>query len=121
MILFSNSLHLLQHKKDEIKGFLYKMAKEVKFFSKGLYYKRYFVLNFHTQYLCIQDDIVSKKIVKIPFQRLLYIDAVQSHDPKVSKVSCPWKYSFALMTTDRKYFLFARTDEERFLWMSSFY
>ena len=34
-----------QHKKDEVKGNLYKMAKEVKFFSFSLYYNRYFVLN----------------------------------------------------------------------------
>ena len=36
---------LSQHRKDEVKGHLYKMAKEVKFFSFSLYYKRYFVLN----------------------------------------------------------------------------
>ena len=52
------------------------MAKEVKFFSKGLYYKRYFVLNKNANFLCVQDDIVSKKIMKIPFSRLLYIDAI---------------------------------------------
>ena len=34
-----------QHKKEEVKGELYKMAKEVKFFSLSLYYKRYFILN----------------------------------------------------------------------------
>ena len=33
------------HRKEEVRGNLFKMAKEVKFFSFGLYYKRYFILS----------------------------------------------------------------------------
>ena len=32
-----------------------------------------------------------------------------------------WKYSFALQTKERKFFLFARTEEEQFLWLTGFY
>ena len=40
------NLHFLgQHRRDEVKGWLYKMAKEVKFLSTRLYYKRYWILN----------------------------------------------------------------------------
>jgi len=89
------------------------MAKEVKFFSFSLYYKRYFILNTRQSCLVIQDEEVSKKQFKVPFAELLYIDSVQYHSEETkNSVSCDYKYSFALQTKDRKYFLFARNEEE---------
>ena len=70
----------------------------------------------------IQKDEVAKKIDKVPFQDMLFIDSVQYHrDDRSSGVTCEWKYSFGLQTKDRKYFLFSRTEEEQFLWLTSFY
>ena len=98
------------------------MAKEVKFFSFGLYYKRFFILSAADNCLFIQKAEVSKKIEKVPLHELLYIDSVQFHDEKNNNnVSCEWKHSFALQTKDRKFFLFCRTEEEQFLWITSFY
>ena len=64
------------------------MAEEVKFFSIGLYYKRYFILNEATKTLLIQDSIVSKKVKRIPLNQLLYIDQVQNHHSRKQKISC---------------------------------
>lgn len=98
------------------------MAKEVKFFSFSLYYKRYFVLNVKQNCFYIQNEEVAKKVSKVPFQELLYIDSVQHHrEDAKNGVSCDWKYSFALQTKDRKFFLFARNEEEQFLWLTAFY
>ena len=73
------------------------MAKEVKFFSFSLYYKRYFILNAKHQQFIIQNEEISKKVQKIPFNELLYIDSVQFHcDQNNNSVSCDWKYSFAI-------------------------
>ena len=59
---------------------------------------------------------------KIPFNELLYIDSVQFHcDANNNSVSCDWKFSFAVQTKERKYFLFCKTEEEQFLWLTSFY
>ena len=72
--------------------------------------------------MLIQKDEVAKKIEKVPFQEMLFIDSVQYHrDDRSSGVTCEWKYSFGLQTKDRKYFLFSRTEEEQFLWLTSFY
>ena len=80
-----------------MKGYLFKMAKEVKFFSFSLYYKRYFVLNAKQNCFFIQNEEVAKKDSKVPFQELLYIDSVQHHrEDTKNGVSCEWKYSFAL-------------------------
>ena len=57
----------IQHLKNEVKGYLYKMAKEVKFFSFSLYYKRYFVLNAKQNCFLIQNEEVAKKVTKVPF------------------------------------------------------
>jgi len=112
---------LLQHKKDEVKGHLYKMAKEVKFFSFSLYYHRYFILNRKQGVFIVQKEEISKKFTKIPFSELLYIDSIVDHNTKKHAVSCEWKYSFSLQTKDRKFFLFSRTEEELFLWLTSFH
>ena len=65
---------------------------------------------------------MSKKCEKIPFTQLLYIESVQQHcERSQNDVSCDWKFSFALQTKERKYFLFSRTEEEQFLWLTSFY
>ena len=112
----------MQHRKDEVKGYLFKMAKEVKFFSRALYYKRYFILNRKNTSFTIQNEEISKKVIKVPFSELLYIESVQEHSlDKKNDVSCDWKFSFALQTKDRKFFLFARSEEEQFLWLTSFY
>jgi hypothetical protein len=87
----------------------------------------------HHKAFYIQDDIVSKKVVKVPISELLYIDKVIDYSPitlaalsprsrkEIDSVTCKFKYSFTLCTVSRKYTLFARTQEEQFLWMSSFY
>ena len=110
-----------QHKKDEIKGYLFKMAKEVKFFSFALYYKRFFLLSMKQQVFLIQNEEVSKKVIRIPFAQILFIDGITDHRDKKHEVTCEWKFSFSIQTKDRKYFLFARSEEEQFLWLSSFY
>ena len=93
----NSSAALIHHRKDEVKGFLFKMAKEVKFFSLALYYKRYFILNRKSNSFIIQNEEVSKKVIKVPFSELLYIESVQEHSTeKKNDVSCEWKYSFAL-------------------------
>ena len=51
----------------------------------------------------------------------MYIDNVQNHSIKKQNISCNWKYSFALNTAERKYFLFARNEEEQYLWLTAFY
>ena len=79
-----------------MKGELFKMAKEVKFFSLSLYYKRYFILNPKLGALIIQEGAVSKKVHKIPFSELLYIDSIIDHREKKHAVSCDWKFSFSL-------------------------
>ena len=97
------------------------MAEEVKFFSIGLYYKRYFIISSTSKTLSIQDGEISKKVKKIPISSLLYIDNVQNHSTKKQNISCVWKYSFSLNTSERKYFLFARNEEEQYLWLTAFY
>lgn len=53
---------------------------------------------------------------------MLYIESVQDHSSEnETKSSCKWKFSFSLQTKNRKYFLFARTEEEQFLWLTAFY
>ena len=98
------------------------MAKEVKFFSMSLYYQRYFVLNARSGVLCVQKGELAKNVTKIPFSELLYIDSVQFHSPdNRNTVSCKWKHSFSLQTKERKFYLFARNEEEQFLWLTAFY
>jgi hypothetical protein len=50
-----------------------------------------------------------------------FIDSVIDHTQRKKQISCPWKYSFALQTEDRTYHLFAKNEEEQFLWLSAFY
>ena len=55
------------------------MAKEVKFFSLSLYYKRFFSLDAKTKTFVIQNEEISKKSQKVPFNEILYIESVQEH------------------------------------------
>ena len=76
---------------------------------------------------------MSKKVTKIPHAELLYIDKVIDYSPlalaaltprsrtELNSVACKWKYSFTLCTINRKYTMYARSEEEQFLWLSAFY
>lgn len=74
--VFLNIFWLLKHTKDTVQGYLYKMAKEVKFFSFSLYYRRYFILDNNEKCLKIQEGEIAKKFLSVPFSELLYVDSV---------------------------------------------
>jgi len=65
---------------------MFKMAEEVKFFSFGLYYKRFFILNSHNKILYIQEGQVSKKVKSVPKSKMLFIDNVTNHTEVKQKI-----------------------------------
>jgi len=45
------------------------------------------------------------------------VDTIKKYADDATK--CPWKYSFTLTTRFRKFYLFAASEEELFLWLTS--
>ena len=60
-------------------------------------------------------------MLRVPFRHLMYIDSVSNNETSGEHPKCPWKYQFCLETEERKYLLFARNEEEHFLWLTAFY
>lgn len=114
----------MHHSRDKCRGYLYKRGQEVKFFNIKQYHKRYFIISVHQKALYIQENVVSKKVTKIPHSDLLYIDSVYDHTEKglsnldekgrkkVGSVGCKFKFSFTLVAQKRRFILYARTQEE---------
>ena len=47
------SSETMYHCKDKVRGYMYKMAQDIKIFNLSLFYKRYFIINSQTDALYI--------------------------------------------------------------------
>ena len=104
---------------------MFKQAEKSKFFSQR-FYKRYFFLDIHKKQLEIwkfPNQDASEKKTLIKKSSLREVDQVKYYDGRIAKekTSCEWKFKFTLVTKERDFNLFCRTEEEQFLWLSALY
>ena len=118
LIYSSGTLH---HQEYKVSGYLYKKASTSKIFQKSTYYKRYFVISPQYDFVAISDRVVSRGFTKLPLHDITSIRNIKEyHASPTAPNGQRWSHTFELVTKDRVFLLYARTKEERDLWVSGF-
>ena len=134
-----------QFKKYIMEGVLRKTVSAVSVFQRDVFPRRYFIVDFtqaviyitHHQEFGGENMYWNKRLnryVAKPFHQLLEEDekkivlpfrsVIDVHQPSTclpqSVVPKDWEYPFSLHTIDRRYVLFAPSNDERKMWMAGF-
>ena len=104
-----------------MEGWLRKFVEKVKFFQKSVHPKRYFVVDFQSAIMTIKHERDSKDPSDI--KRILFRDILDCYLPKkLNNQAMPkgWEHGMYLQTRERLFFLCAKCEEDRNMWMSGF-
>jgi hypothetical protein len=99
-----------------ISGYLRKLKRDI--FLPGATNKRWFELNFDKKTFSIKEKDDSPN-----YKEIIKFEEIKNYIPIPSKLFfkvCDYKYGFKIKTTNRKYILFAKTDEDIIKWEEGF-
>lgn len=112
---------MCQFRHYQMEGYMKKFVEKVKLFQKTVHPTRYFILDFQTAILTIKHD--HKSTDKSQMKKILFRDILDCYLPLAKPEHKPpkgWEHCLYLRTTERLYFLCARTLDDRNMWMSGF-
>lgn len=108
-----------------MQGYLKKRVQKLKFWQKGEYNKRFFILDFtiaNIQIKTTKEETNKENIKKVPFRNIIscYLPNAKSEERIRQVCSKTYRFPFFLKTLDRMYELCSSSEEERNMWIAGF-
>jgi len=100
-----------------MEGYLKKKKSEGSKNLFGKYTKRWFTLDFQTALFSYSAGEGKKVKQKVPLREVQSVEEPQAEEAQVVK---KWEYEFTIVTQERQYQLFAKTEEDKKKWLDAF-
>lgn len=95
-----------------------KRARRKSMFQLKIWYERFYVISKEAQTLQVFKRENGGLSVQIPRSDMIGLQDINSQEPE--KTTCPYKWSFLLVTKERTFHLHARLSLERDHWVKAF-
>ena len=112
----------MSYQRFAVQGFLKKYVNEVKLFQRKVKYKRYFVLDNNGKKMRIHKTNDPQSDYKLfnfsDIQAVIFNKETPSQSMSIME---RWSFKFHIVTSIREYELYAPSEDERELWLHSFF